>query len=210
MGLSRNSATRPNGKRNQIGKTPAVKGGKKKAISRPKGQTAGRPAAAVDGPQDEDIIADLVQVSDAHGRNHFRQYSAMNRYNPEGVTLEAIKLDLIAYVHDELHRLIKAGHDAPNRQLPKSEADTSSLCQDELPFGSDEFLIRSGDKLLASIMQSMPIAAIARADCMMAIGRWCYAAWHARSHAAKKHGQEMLEMIRPHEKKALPQFLWVR
>lgn len=132
---------------------------------------------------DEDFAADLIQITDAKDRVRFRQRSAKNKYNPEGITLQAVWLGLQPYAFDELAAV-------PVKTRP-------STWISKAPPWAETHLVQKRDEVLARFVKANPIAMLARSSLSDTVARWTYAAWYARSPQARLHGASMLKIIKP-------------
>lgn len=143
-------------------------------------------AIAMKKTEDESFAADLIQFTDDNGQVRFRQQSAINKYNPNGITLQTVQLELQPYAYDALAEL------PYNKRLSRKEPFVSAM--------PDDTLVRRQDELLAHYLAANPLVLLDRSSLRDALARWVYAAWFARSTKAREHGGRMLRIIKPTKK----------
>lgn len=139
---------------------------------------------------------DIAELYRRQIRPHFSEPGAKNPYNPEGITLAAVKAGLRPFFDDELDFLfVDSVLTDLLREKSAPPRPPSSGEQARVRLGSDAHLIQAKDIDLANLIQKAPIAMIKQRDAASAVARWCYAVWHSRSKSARIHGQKMLGKI---------------
>lgn len=132
--------------------------------------------AALEG---DDMVDDLLQAKPQYGpvRTVFRQHSAINRFNPEGITLLGIGLGLHDTVYEQRVRISSIASD--DCVEPVKAVDACPLLESRLDAEpTPEHLVQPGDEDRARFIRESPLALLCSIEHQDAVARWHYAELH--------------------------------
>lgn len=131
------------------------------------------------------------------GRNIWRQKSAVNEFNPDGISLAAIDLEIraAAVIH---HTPLHLRDDVAKRTREGDENNGELVSCYGFSFRvytlkeADRWAVQDGDAELANIAREHPVSLLDSAPIQSAIARWLYASWHGADPGLKKLAAELL------------------
>lgn len=127
----------------------------------------------------DDLADDLIQVTPQRGPalTVFRQNSAINEFNREGITLESIGLGLQDTVHGQRERVTRV--QSIQCIDPKAAAYGCPIVQARMDAEpTPRYLVQPGDKERAKFLRDTPLALLCSVEHQDAVARWHYAALH--------------------------------
>jgi len=137
----------------------------------------------------DDLVADLFQTKPQRGPagTAFRQYSAVNEFNPEGITLLGIRLGLHDTVYGQWERIARV--QTSKCIDPKVAAHACPVVQTRMDGEPiPEHLVQPDDEDRARFIRDTPLALLSSIEHQDAVARWHYAELHGtpevRRHAA--------------------------
>jgi hypothetical protein len=132
------------------------------------------------------------------GRSVWRQASAVNEFNPDGISLAAIDMEIRVaavkhhpplHLQDDVTRLAIQPADADIRYAP---ATYPAYTLKE----ADRWAVQDGDAGLAELARAHPVALIDCPVIQFAIARWVYASWNSGDPKLKKVAEGLLARAR--------------
>ena len=132
-------------------------------------------------------LKDLKRLLGSGGGVRARRLGALNEYNPEGISIELVLMQLELYYREDLIGLIKWERQHP--EISSSSAIDSPYVQKNL--------MCADDAALAEVISKYPISMVANPACVSAVARWSYANWYSRSAETRNYGEAMLAAIKP-------------
>ena len=127
----------------------------------------------------DDLAADLIQATPQRGPalTVFRQNSAINKFNPEGITLQVIRLGLHDTVYGQREQVARV--QSLTCINPKAAACECPIMQARMDADpTPKHLVQPDDKARATFLRHTPLALLCSVEHQDAVARWHYAALH--------------------------------
>jgi len=141
----------------------------------------------------EDLAADLIQVNPSKGpaATVFRQQSAVNKYNPEGITLLCIGFGLKDDEYMQRVRILSAfPRECPDPDSAVHECPLMAARFDADP--TAQHLVQDGDAKRAQFIRENPLALIMSAEHQDALARWTYAKTNGNDDSVVERARELI------------------
>jgi hypothetical protein len=127
----------------------------------------------------DDLADDLIQVTPQRvpARTVFRQRSAINEFNREGITLGSIGLGMYRDLYEQRVRIDRVASD--KCVDPEAAEDSCPLLKSRMDAEpTPEHLVQPGDEARAEFLRNTPLALVCSVEHQDAVARWHYAALH--------------------------------
>jgi hypothetical protein len=142
------------------------------------------------------VNTDLRYTSIA-GRQVWRQASAVNDFNPDGISLLAIDMEIrAATIHDHAPLYLQNSVAQFSKQAAAEYREDPTgariVCSTYTLKEADCRAVQDGDAGLADLARAHPLALL---DCLVvqsAIARWVYASWNSADSEIKKLADDLL------------------
>lgn len=143
----------------------------------------------------DDLAADILQTKPKRGPalNVFRQYSAINEFNEEGITMFCIGLGLNTTVYAQRARLLRgASADCVDLKSAPYQCPLIASRMNSEPAAAH--LIQRGDDQRARFIRETPLALVMSIEHQDAFARWAYAQSHGTSIEARRQAATFLHL----------------